>query len=283
MGRVTGAPYLLRGLVSGLVLACSLLFAVSSPVSSLEAAELQQQEAGELLLAAFRNQYEVDLTARIELVIRNRSGLERRRIFEAASRIIDDRVHSIGRLTHPEHLRGMTILQVETPERSHDAFVYLPSMRSVRRVSTAQRGDAFFGTDLSYEDLERRHTRDFRITGAWPDRSGDEEVIVVAATPKRPRRHAEIRFWIALRDHAILRVGFYKRGAREPFRTISAPRQQMQRAAGHVLPTKLVVENHSRGTTTIVRYHELRIDPVIDERLFSIRTLERGGRIRAKP
>ena len=47
-------------------------------------------------------------------------------------------------------LRPVTILQIEAVGRGHDAFVYLPSLRKVRRFTTSQRGDAFFGTDVTY-------------------------------------------------------------------------------------------------------------------------------------
>ena len=236
-------------------------------------------DAGALLQKAFTNQYEVNSTAKIELVIRNGAGNERRRRFEAASKIIDDRMHSIGRLTYPEHLRGMTILQIEAPDRSHDAFVYLPSMQSVRRVSTAQRGDAFFGTDVTYEDLERRYARDYVLVSMSADEVQGESAFAVRARPRLPQSYHEITFWIAESDHVILQAHYFKRGAKEPFRTISAPRSGMSKLNGHTLPTKLVVENHSRGTTTEVTYRDLMVNPEIDNRVFSIRTLEQKGRI----
>ncbi len=232
-----------------------------------------------LLQEAFNNQYEVDSTATIELVIRNETGQERRRNFEAASKIIGDRLHSIGRLTYPEHLRGMTILQIEAGDRSHDAFVYLPSMQAVRRVSTAQRGDAFFGTDVTYEDLERRHARDYQIVDVSEDGVQGEPAYLVRAHPRLPQSYHEVRFWIARSDRAILQVHFLKRGADEPYRTIAAPRTSMERMAGHTLPTRLVVENRARGTTTEVLYRDLLVNPEIDDRVFSIRTLEQKRRI----
>jgi hypothetical protein len=78
-----------------------------------------------VLAAAFANRYEVDLSSKIELVMRDGSGQERRRLFRAVSKIVNDRVHSVGRLVWPEHLRGMTILTIEALDRNHEAFVRL--------------------------------------------------------------------------------------------------------------------------------------------------------------
>jgi hypothetical protein len=264
-----------RALLAAALMLCS----GNAMAQNLKTVEPEAIDARQLLQEAFTNQYGVDSTARIELVIRSHSGQQRRRSFEVASKIIKNRMHSIGRLTHPEHLRGMTILQIEGEDRSHDAFIYLPSLQSVRRVSTAQRGDAFFGTDLSYEDLERRQARDYRVTCRGTDDVDGEASFVVGARPLRPRSYHEVRFWIAAVDRAILRAHFFKRDADEPFRTISAPRAAMVEQRGHTLPTRLIVTNHARGATTEVSFRGLRVNPEIDNRAFSIRTLEQKGRI----
>ena len=53
----------------------------------------------------------------------------------------------------------------------------------------------------------------------------------------------------------------------------------MHASGGHTLPTRLIVENLARGTTTEVMYHDLAVNTEIDDRIFSIRTLEQKGPI----
>jgi len=43
---------------------------------------------------------------------------------------------------------------------------------------------------------------------------------------------------------------------------------------GHVLATRILVESRDRGTTTEVVLENLRINPDIDTRLFSVKTLQ---------
>ena len=57
-------------------------------------------------------------------------------------------------------------------------------------------------------------------------------------------------------------------------RVIAAPRASMKSGDGHVLPTRLIVRNVSRGTTTEVTLNSLAINPAIDDRIFSVRTLD---------
>jgi len=227
-----------------------------------------------ILRQAFDNQYDVDTTSEIELVMRNRGGQERTRRFEAAQKIIDDRVHSIGRLVYPEYLRDMAILQIEGADRSHNAFVYLPSLGKSRRVSTHQRGDALFGTDVTYEDLERRYLEDYRITAFGTGEWLGESVYRIGARPVRATSYAEVVFFIAKSDASILQADYYKRRAETPYRTLRVHRSSMVRLDGHTLATQLTIENHARGTRTEVTFENLEVNPEIDDRLFSVRTLE---------
>jgi hypothetical protein len=230
--------------------------------------------AQEILANAFVNQYEVDTTATIELIMRSSRGQERHRHFRAASKLIDERMHAIGRLVRPEYLRGMTILQIEAEDRGHDAFVYLPSLRKVRRISTSQRGDAFFGTDITYEDLERRHLRDFEIVSSQAGQFAGEDVYAIRVRPLRESTYSAAQFTVSLEDYVILEARYFKRESGEAYRVLTSLRSGVLKADGHVLPTQMRVENLSKGTITEVTFRDLKINPVIDDRVFSIRTLE---------
>ena len=83
----------------------------------------------------------------------------------------------------------------------------------------------------------------------------------------------------AVADKAILETRFFKRDQDEPFRVVSAPRAAMVERDGHVIPTRLTVENRIRGTSTDVLISDLEINPEIDDHLFSVGTLEHGRRL----
>jgi hypothetical protein len=262
---------MLRPAVRSIAVA-SLSFAAALPAEPV--ADATPHPARELLERAFANRYDVDVTSVIELVVRSRTGQERRRTLQAISKVIDDRVHSIGRLVEPEHLRGMTVLMIEAEDRSHDAFLYLPSMAMVRRVSTAQRGDAFFGTDVTYEDLERQRAEDFELGAIQSGERAGEPVHLIDARPRRRYNYERVRFALATSDLSILETEYFKRNAKDPYRVIRAPRETMVSQDGHVLPTHILVESRDRGTTTEVLLSNLRINPDIDARLFSVKTLQ---------
>lgn len=236
----------------------------------------EAEAAREVLEAAFTNRYEVDLTTQIDLVVHSRSGQQRKRTLNAVTKVIDNRVHSLGRLTSPEHLRGMTVMMMEAEDRSHDAFIYMPSLDKVRRINTSQRGDAFFGTDVTYEDIEHQTVSDYTFSKMTRETIDGEATLRIHASPKRRFNYDRVVFTIAEKDGAILGADYFKRGADEPYRVLSAPRSHMIESGGHVLPTRMRVENRMKGSHTDVALRNLRTDQEIDDRIFSVKTLESG-------
>lgn len=67
-----------------------------------------------------------------------------------------DRVElkEISSMTYPEDIAGLTLLTVRYQEaaKDDDGWMYIPTIRRVRRISVAQRSDTFAGTDFTWDD-----------------------------------------------------------------------------------------------------------------------------------
>jgi len=55
----------------------------------------------------------------------------------------------------PKRLKGTAFLTYDNLTKDDTQWLYLPSLRKVRRISSADRGDWFLGTDFSYEDIKK--------------------------------------------------------------------------------------------------------------------------------
>ena len=60
-----------------------------------------------------------------------------------------------GPLYAPNDLKGAGVLNFRyTPlENPDDSYMYLPELRRVRRISVANRSDAFWGTDIDIDSI----------------------------------------------------------------------------------------------------------------------------------
>ena len=257
-------------------LAVLVVLSLSAMSATGEAEGERSPAADRVLERAFRNRYEIDTREFIEVVVRNtESELSRRRLAVATKRI-DGRLHSLGRFTAPEYLRGMTILSIENARGSGDHFVYLREVAKLRRISIGHRADSFMGTDLTFEDFERRRVDHYRAELRPPSALGGEPVDVVSAMPRYPSGYARVEFWIAQSDAAILETRYFKQAAGSPYKRIHAPRADTKQLGGHALPTRILVENLARGTQTEVWIQQLSIDPGLDDAIFTAASIEVG-------
>ena len=190
------------------VLAAFLIAALGS--NSDDAAVDAPRTAASILQRAFTNRYGVNLTAELELQIHAATGDPQTRILNAATLQKGNDYYALGQLSAPEYLRGMTLLTISSAGGRLEAFVYLPSLRKSRRIATIHRDDRFLGSDLTYEDFERRYAEDCKSTMLADGMIDGEPVFRIECTPIRPMSYDSAVFSIAKSDWTILSFEEFK-------------------------------------------------------------------------
>ena len=245
--------------------------------SSLEEAfapgRIAPQSAAQIVDRAFENLYGCDLEQALELVVR----LDGKQIhgYEAkmARKHIGGAAHEVLHFVGVGEFRKLKLLRIERMDRSDDAFVYVPALINVRRISLAQRADTILGTNLTLEDLSAQWVDRFEVVARGRDFVEREPVHTIGVRPLRPVGYDRAELLIADLDYAILETRYYRKGAAEPFKVGRARRQWMRRSSGHVLPDRVVFETLD-GLQTEIRYHRRSVNPELSDSLFSKSSLE---------
>ena len=170
----------------------------------------------------------------------------------------------------------MSFLGVESedPRISEQQFVYLPSLRKIRRVSGSQPTDSFLGTDLSYHDFQRQRADRYRSVGLREVIEGEERAIRARVEPRFDAPYSAIEYVIAASDRAILGTDYFKRGSAKPYKRMSMPRARIVSDEHCSVPTLVLVEDGQRGTRTQLVISELRTNAQLDDALFTTSALE---------
>jgi hypothetical protein len=115
----------------------------------------------------YANWYNGDEYFLSELVMLNRSGVERRIRIEIRTRMYDGAPEALGRrnpdnllaqrlarVVHPVDLAGTTSLtwRFRDGDKHDSQWSYVPGLRRVRQVSALNRSDGFLGSDISLDD-----------------------------------------------------------------------------------------------------------------------------------
>lgn len=259
------------------VAAFVLALAVTAPgARGAEDALPSQTSAQDLLDRAFRNLYADDFVQVVRLVTTSRTGRSMSRRLQIVRKQSVQPGKALVRFLDPFDIRGTSMLVIENSDRHDEVFLYLPAFGKVRRVSSAQRFDAFFGTDFSYEDLEPKTSGDYesRIIGA--DRVEDVPCTLVEC---RARRGFESQYerTVACIDPeraVILWTDFYLKG-RVSKRLVSDPRR-IEKIGDRWVPFEARISSHTRGSETRLVTESYELRDSIPDSLFTAPNLELG-------
>jgi len=197
----------------------------------------------QVLDEAFTARYE-GVAADVEIYIDDGHGSSRERRLSMLTKLIDERIRSLGRVQSPEYLRCMGLLNIETEIGGENSFVFLPAIGRVRRVSSAERSGAFLGSDLTFEDFQRLRGKDFDVALLARGSMDGEAVLILDARPRLESQYDRVQFAAADTASAIPETRYYTRASR-----------------------------------TDLLLHDLKIKPKLDDHVFSLKTLLRqiGG------
>ena len=185
----------------------------------------------------------------------------------------------------PKKFQEMTFLSHDYRKAgaADGRWMYLPAAQRVRSIPAARRGNAFFGTDFSYEDMQSElkfKLDDWRFDYGGKVASEDGVRHRLFGKPRNERIARELGYsgFTALIDEQTwmpIAIDFTDSRLR-PLKTIEVFSIDL---IGEVwTPGRIVATNHQTGHRTELEFHNTQYHATLDERLFDSRTLGRGLR-----
>ena len=107
-----------------------------------------------------------DQVSALEMLLRNRYGDESKRYFR--SKVLEyaaDGDKSISIFDRPADIKGTAILTFTHKSGPDDQWLYLPALKRVKRISSANKSGSFVGSEFSYEDLSSQEVE--KYTYKW--------------------------------------------------------------------------------------------------------------------
>jgi hypothetical protein len=184
----------------------------------------------------------------------------------------------------PENLRDTAFLTVDHHERGRDddQWLYLPAARKVRRVSATDRGEAFLGSDLSYEDVKletRVGLEDYR----WTMQAGEEvvdghhclllEAVPVDETTARELGYGRVLLRVDPELWMVRRAEYWDPGGRL---LKTAGLGDIRLVDGIWTVHRVEMANAVTGHRTILGFDDVDYTTPVDDDLFTERALARG-------
>ncbi len=161
--------------------------------------------------------------------------------------------------------------------KAPDQWLYLPSMKKIRRVSVRDPGDSFLGSDLSYGDIDDRS-----ISADQHELVSDlitDEFFVVDSRPvAEPKLYSKRRSWYkkgqSWADCHRVKTEFYDKSED----LLKVQELSWQAVSGAWAWDVVTVRNIQTGHSSIFKVYDVEFNVNLSDRLFTERELRRGYR-----
>ena len=250
------------------------LLALAAPAAALTGREVVDQAQRKHGFSTWK-----DRTASADMRSYTGDTLARERTFDVSEQTDPAGAHkTFMAFTGPTDLAGTTFLHLSPRGERDQQWLWTPTTRRVRRLAEAQQDENFFGSDLSYRDLELL----VRIQ-QWTDAEstatldGEETVDgkacnVVVLEPKNPEfPWSKYKLWFGKDDSLPWRLDIYDKDKVQKRVTVA----KYQTVDGHATPVDATIANPGENTKTVMTSKDVKYNTDVGDDLFTVSALGR--------
>ena len=212
-----------------------------------------------------------DMVNTTNMVLTNSKGKKRTNVM--MSRSIDGNKKQIIWFLEPKDDRGVAFLKIEHNNKDDEMRMWLPAFKKVRRISSKRKGDAFMGSDLSYEDLTSRDLNEYTYKRLDDELVNSTQCFVLESKPNTSAKSSYSKHisWIDKENLNILQeYSFDKRGALKKEKYF-----QHNKLKDYYVMNQIRVKDVQKQHTTEVTFESLEVDTGINPALFQEKNLKR--------
>ena len=238
--------------------------------SSPEALGLQIAEEARSRAEGFGN-----FTAHQTMVLRNKQGQEsRRQLRFKVLEVDDDGDKSIFVFDEPRDVKGTALLIHAHRQGDDEQWLYLPALKRVKRISSANRSGSFMGSEFAYEDLSTQEVEKYTHRYLRDEPCGDLTCTVSERVPVgKGSGYSRQLVWHDRDELRVWKVEYYDRkNAHLKTLTLSGYERYLDRywQAG-----EMAMVNHVTGKSTDLSWSDFEFGTDLDDRDFTRTGLKR--------
>lgn len=180
--------------------------------------------------------------------------------------------------TAPADIKGTAFLSQENATGNDDQWLFLPALKRSRRISSNEKGQSFMGSDFTYDDLgeEDINKSTYKLLKSEPTGDGNLQVIEAVYTDQQKIKesgYSKRIISINEKTNMMVKTEFY--GTDGKLRKVLECSEFKQFGdQKRWRPMRYQMKNMEKGTETILKFGDYKIDKGIDANRFTIRNLE---------
>ena len=218
-----------------------------------------------------------DTAVDLKMVLRNAAGKETTR--ELSLKTLEKPDEQVGDkslivFSNPPDIDGTALLSYAKILKSDDQWLYLPALKRVKRISSANKSGPFVGSEFSFEDFTAQELNKYSYKYLRAEACGELNCDVIERYPRyKNSGYSKQIGWVDQVDYQVRRIEFYdRRGALLKTLTLDQYRQYENK---YWRPHKLYMVNHQTNKSTNLIYSEFHFKTGLSKRDFNKTALKR--------
>ncbi|MEE2959836.1 MAG: outer membrane lipoprotein-sorting protein [Myxococcota bacterium] len=187
---------------------------------------------------------------------------------------------SVSFILEPTSEKGMAFKQYDHDEAqtTSEQWMYMPALKKLKRIVSAQssgpRTGTLFGSEIAYEDIEKRSLDDYDYKLLGEEKVYGEDAYVIESRPrdsiKGKTSYGLSKQWIGKSSFRPFKSELYNfRG--QLVKTFQFKKHE--KVDGIWVTRQIVVVNHTNQRMSMMAMKKLAVNPNIDEKVFDVRAL----------
>lgn len=204
-----------------------------------------------------------------DLSLRASKGAKQNRSLAGVAKIVDGgALARLMRFTTPADMSGVATLTFERGSRRDDLWIYLPAMRRVRKLVTANRADPWVGSDFSFGDILGHKVSDWNHALAGSERLSGGDCWCITSVPLTPGLTRETgygrrRSWIRKSDYSLLRSDFFSASGQALKSATFSDFRVLDGRNGKVQPMVMTMQGTRTGSTSVLSFKQFDVGAAV--------------------
>lgn len=211
-------------------------------------------------------------TAEMEMVLRNRHGQESvRRMRLRFLEVPEDGDKSFSYFQEPADIKGTSLLTFSHKVDNDDQWLYLPALKRVKRISSADKSGAFMGSEFAYEDIGSQEVEKYTYKLAGED---DATFTLERVPVSKYSGYTKQVVILDKAEHRIQKIDFYDR--KDSLLKTLIYEDYKRYLDKYWRPDLMTMTNHQTGKTTLLRWKDYRFGVKLTAADFTQEALKRA-------
>jgi uncharacterized protein len=214
-------------------------------------------------------------SAKVVMRLMPKSGSERVRESLISSRLRNGSdMQRLVQFISPADISGSNILIHEHGEGNDDIWIYLPSVKKVRRLLANSKKESFMGTDFTYTDITTPKVHEYNHTLLRQEDLNGVSCYVIESVPKADETRRDTGYsktvnWIRKDNFVRVKSEIHDlSGALAKVMQVHALKE-VDKQQGKWLMEKVEMRDIRSGHVTILTFNNIRTGAELSDKLFS--------------